>query len=42
MEEARTVYPSLNPARSRSWAISDRWPAVGALLFGMTILYFVR
>jgi cobalt transporter subunit CbtB len=32
---------TLNATRSRAWAIAERWPALGVLLFGLVVLYAV-
>ena len=36
---ATTATP--NATRSRAWAIAERWPALGVLLFGLVVLYAV-
>jgi cobalt transporter subunit CbtB len=41
MQQARAVGQSLDQPVGGVWTLAGRWPAVGALLFGMTILYFV-
>jgi len=41
MQEARAVSQSLDQPVGGVWILTRRWPAVGALMFGVTILYFV-
>ena len=41
MQQARPMSQSLDQLAGVIWTLAGRWPAVGALLFGVTILYFV-
>jgi cobalt transporter subunit CbtB len=41
MQQAHAVSKSLDQPVGGVWALGGLWPAVGAFLFGMTILYFV-
>jgi hypothetical protein len=41
MEHARAASQSLDQPAGGLWTAMGRWPAVGALLFDVTILYFV-
>ena len=41
MQQARAISQSLDQPAGGVWSLAARWPAVGALLFGVTILYFV-
>ena len=41
MEQTRAVVQSLDQPRGGVWPLVGRWPAVGTLFFGLTILYLV-
>ena len=41
MQQAQSVNQSLDQRAGGVWTLTAHWPAVGALLFGVTILYFV-
>jgi cobalt transporter subunit CbtB len=41
MEQVRELQHPLQQSAARIWTITSRWPAIGALLFGSVILYFV-
>jgi cobalt transporter subunit CbtB len=36
-----TIRQSLEQTGTRFWTLAGHWPAVGAILFGVTILYFI-
>jgi cobalt transporter subunit CbtB len=41
MQQARALGQSLDRSAGGVWTVAGLWPAAGALLFGITILYFV-
>jgi len=41
MEKVDALRSSLTHSGARSWPLTGFWPAVGVLLFGLVILYFV-
>lgn len=41
MQQVRAVDQSLDEFQHGVWTLAGLWPALGVLLFGVTILYFV-
>jgi cobalt transporter subunit CbtB len=41
MENVHELQHSLQDSGARVWTMTGRWPAIGLLLFGSVILYFV-
>jgi cobalt transporter subunit CbtB len=41
MQQARVAGQHLHESAGGVWTLAGRWPALGALLMGVTILYFV-
>jgi cobalt transporter subunit CbtB len=41
MQQTRTLVRPLDGTASGAWSLAGRWPAAGALFFGVVILYLV-